>query len=216
MAIMLMAPIYASATVQTPDEIRIGESVYPLCMRPILASYFAQHPDYDVVQGASEKFQPCVPTPDEELPDEVLQEVWTNLWRGYIASFAFVDDRLVVEEIWTHIFGWGEEWTPVIKCAMPESESRYLDWFSGPLYYLQIDQVENSDEEREEYSIFQVDVEKGRLVGSKKLKSEIHGPSSGIHCSAGYDDVPVEEPIIFHWCTTDSPSSSQCVDEESD
>ena len=209
MAIMLLAPIGASATVQTPDEIRIGESVYPLCMRPILASYFAEHPAYDISKGTGGKFEPCNPNSDEEL-----ETISTDLFRGYVARLAFVDGRLVVEEMWTSNFGWDTNWTPVIECAMPDPKSRNLDWYSGVLYYLRIDQVENGEDEQEEYSLFQVGIESGRLVSSKKLRSEIHGSSSGISCSAGWGDEPAEEPIISRWCTTDSPSSSECVDVE--
>ena len=171
MAIILMAPMNVFATAQDPDEIRIGESVYQLCMRPILASYFAQHPDHDIAKGIGGKFEPCNPDPDYDG----FYELSTSLFRNYIARFAVVDGRLVVEEIWTTSFGGSDEWTPIIECAMPDSNSRILDWYSGPLYYMRVDQVENAEGEREEYSLFQVDVEKGRLVSSRKLKSEIHG-----------------------------------------
>ena len=218
-AIVLLVPMSVFATAQTPDEIRIGESVYPLCVRPILASYFAKHPDHDIAKGIGGKFEPCNPDPDYDG----LYEWSTSLFREYVARFAFVDGRLVVEEIWTTSFGGGDEWTPIIECAMPDSDSRNLDWYSGPIYYLRIDQVENTEDEQEEYSLFQVDVENGRLVSSKKIKSEIHGHSSGISCSAGWGaesegwyGQPVEEPIISRWCIADSSSSGSCFDEENE
>lgn len=218
-AIILMAPPNVSATAQDPDEIRIGESVYPLCMRPILASYFAQHPDHDIAKGIGGNFAPCNPDPDYDG----LFELSTSLFREYIARFAVVNGRLLVEEIWTTSFGGSDEWTPIIECAMPDPNSRILDWYSGSLYYMRIDQVESAEGEREEYSLFQVDVEKGRLVSSTQLSSEIHGPSSGISCSAGWGmesegwyGQPVKEPITSRWCIAESSDSGSCFDEESE
>lgn len=211
--VTLFAPPSLQATEQIPDDIRIGETVAPLCMAPILAPYFAQHPDRDLQKGLGEElgeeYEPCNPDPDENL-----SSLSTNLWRGYVASFAIADGVLVVEEVWTSQFGWGDEWTPVIECAMPETEARRLDWFSGPLYYMRVD-PKGDEEEREEYSLFQVDIEQGRYVGTKKLRSEIHGPNSGISCSAGWDEEPAEGPITFGWCLVDSIDAS-CSEQSPD
>jgi hypothetical protein len=199
------------ATNQIPDEIRIGDIEASLCMAPVLSPYFAQNSDRDIGEDMGESFEPCDPNPD----DGKMSGPSTALWRGYVASFAIVNGQLVVEQIWTNRFGWFEEWAPVIDCAMPETKDRLLDWFSGPLYYLRVDPIGGDQEEQEEYSLFQVDIDQGRYVGTKKLRSEVHGPNSGISCSAGWDEEPVEGPTTFGWCQVESIEET-CADQSID
>ena len=212
--VLPFVPLALWATDQIPDEIRIDDTHAPLCMTPILAPYFAKHPDRDIARGSGESYKPC--ESDRDTGDGLLMEISTRLWRGYVASFAIVDNQLVVEQIWSDRFvGDDEGWAPVIDCAMPEPESRRLDWFSGPLYFMQIDPVDGDSEEREEYLLFQIDIEHGRYIGTKKIRSEIHGPSSWVSCSAGWDEEPVEGPIVFGWCQVDSIDAT-CEDQSKD
>jgi hypothetical protein len=211
--VLVVTPLALWATDQIPDQIRIDDTDAPLCMTPILAPYFAEHPDRDIARSKGESYKACEPGRDS---DDGLIELSTRLWRRYVASFAIVDNQLVVEQIWTDNFGGeDEEWAPVIDCAMPEPESRRLDWFSGPLYFMRNDPVDGDSEEREEYSLFQIDIEHGRYMGTKKIRSEIHGPSSWVSCSAGWDEEPVEGPIVFGWCQVDSIDAT-CEDQSRD
>ena len=147
--LLLVAPSSLCATPQIPDNLRIGDTVAPLCMAPLLAPYFAQNPSRDVRNGKGGTYKSC--EPERDTDGVLLEEYSTRLWRRYVASFAIVDGQLVVEQIWADGFGRDDAHRgAVIDCAMPEPESRYLDWFTGPLYYLRTDPVDDGDETERE------------------------------------------------------------------
>ena len=205
-----MSPSNLQATTQVRDEIRIGDVVFPLCAPPLLNPHFAQNPERDLGIASIdvlENYDSC-----STYSEGDLIEIWTSLHRGYVATFAIEDGQLLVEQIWTPIFA-TEAYLPVIDCAMPEPESRYLSWYTGPLYYVLIDPVESEEGDNKKYSLYRVDIEKGQQVASRILRSETHGSSSWLRCSSDWSNDTNEGPITLSRCH-DFADHVECANEK--
>ena len=208
---LLITPSTVQATKQIRDEIRVGDRVFALCAPPPLNPYFAQHLERDLGDLSGEvlaNYESCAPDSKGELI-----EVRTDLHRGYVATLAIVEGRLVVEQIWTSIFDIGKA-VPVIDCAMPEPESRYLTWYSGPLYYVAVDPVESNGKQFERYSLNRVDIKKGKAMDARLLRSEVHGPLSWLYCSFDWSNDTNKGPIEIVRCYESSDNLRWCVPEE--
>lgn len=106
----------AFATAQYPDKILYDGQEYNLHTNP-MEPYFAEHPDRKPETGFS----------------------MTALWRGYVATFAFKANRLVLEDIGIRIRverRGGKppyEWKSILSEVLPEGDTLQVDWFTGIL-----------------------------------------------------------------------------------
>jgi len=114
--ILAIATSSAFATAQHPDKILYDGQEYILHTNP-MEPYFAEHPDLK---------------PETDFPN-------TALWRGYVATFAFKANLLMLEDIEVQIsVERGEEeypykWKSVLGEVVPEGEILKVDWFTGIL-----------------------------------------------------------------------------------
>lgn len=208
--VLFLSPSVLFATNQIPDRIRIDDQVFEVCMSPILTQYFDEHPDQDPTNLPPAR-------PDQRQPSNlddtsgVFEEIIfiSSLVRGYIATFAIEDGHLIVEQM-EHRNG-----QPVIDRAMPDIEDRQLEWFSGPLFYLQIDPVDDNIAAQTKYSLKQIDIDEGRYVDTIELRTETHGRTSGISCSAGWGWDAADGPMTNGWCAVESMTSTTCIDDQS-
>jgi hypothetical protein len=112
----------ASGTAQYPDKIVVDGETYKLHTNP-LEGYFEANPD---------KRHP------REPPETGNHKMSTALWRGYVATFGFDDDTLVLLELETlnplaRHDNDEPEFVSSIDKYFPDAESRICDWYSGLL-----------------------------------------------------------------------------------
>lgn len=101
------------ATAQIPDKLIYEGESYKLFTNP-LESYFKLHPDKK---------------PKPEI-------VMTALWRGYVATFEIKDNKLFVYDIEIQVQKDDDskpEWKSVLAEVFPDTDSQYMDWYSGLL-----------------------------------------------------------------------------------
>jgi hypothetical protein len=156
--ILLIASI-APATTQTPDYIIYGGQKIAIVNQCLMNSYFDKHPD--------------------KRPKGEVQQ--TCLWRGYIATFEFQDNSLVLKDIeilikdadYSARTDFATSLKSIINKVVPEGEFLSIDWFSGILVlgYGDID-LRNSDSEPAYSNYIVLSVKNGKLIGERKFDSE--------------------------------------------
>lgn len=111
----------ALGTAQQSDVIVFEGQTYNLHSNP-LEAYFAAHP---------EKRHPSEPAEDEPYMSS------TSLWRGYVATFGFEDEMLVLRDLETLNPKGMEHGVPRMLSSIneifPNAQSRICDWYSGLL-----------------------------------------------------------------------------------
>ena len=117
-AVLLFVFITSSAfaTAQYPDKIVYEGKEYELHTNPMEA-YFAKHPDKKPRNGI----------------------VSSALWRGYVATFEFKTNSLVLKDIQIQVLKDTEDrkydtsWKSVRGDVVPKGEELPVDWFTGIL-----------------------------------------------------------------------------------
>jgi hypothetical protein len=105
---LVVAPETLRATAQVPDRIEIDGKPYALLVNP-LEDYFDRHP--------------------ERRPSSPARS--SSNWRGYVATFAIVNDQLVVANV--HVtLGTGER-RSVLAEVFPGDARPVVKWFTGNL-----------------------------------------------------------------------------------
>lgn len=114
--LLLVSVLTVLATAQRPDKIIYQGKEYALHTNPMEA-YFEKHPDRMPKTGPRS----------------------TNLWRGYVASFAVTNGLLQLRDIEIMVRVEKEDggsdygFESVIKDVCPEGKPLVIDWFSGIL-----------------------------------------------------------------------------------
>ncbi len=104
------------ATAQYPDKIIYGGKEYDLHSNP-LEPYFEKFPD--------------------SRPENGIRS--SGLWRGYVATFEFLDKSLVLKDIQIEVRKknvqepFETEWKSVIDEVLPNKKKLKIDWFTGIL-----------------------------------------------------------------------------------
>jgi hypothetical protein len=114
--VLLASASSAHATAQYPDKIVYESTEYSLHTNP-MESYFSTHPEKKPTGGV----------------------VSTALWRGYVATFEFEDDILVLKDIEIRFIVETDDgkqdtkWKSVRDQLLPGEEVLPIDWFTGIL-----------------------------------------------------------------------------------
>lgn len=104
------------ATAQYPDKIIYNGKEYSLHSNP-MEEYFAKNPHRKPRGGI----------------------ISSALWRGYVATFEFSENNLILKDI--HIMEWDKSesnshkinWKSVLSEVVPKDEKLKIDWFTGIL-----------------------------------------------------------------------------------
>lgn len=113
---ILIFSAHIFATAQAPDKVIYDGKEYSLHSNP-MEDYFRKFPE-------------------KKPKTEIIS---TALWRGYIATFEFVDKILILKDIQITVRKKGDEnsfateWKSVISGVVPEGEKLKIDWMSGIL-----------------------------------------------------------------------------------
>lgn len=97
------------ATAQAPDELKIGDRTHALHSNPL---------------------RPIAETVMKRLPPS--QVVSSDLWRGYIATFAVREERLYLDDVRVPVSG-DEEYRSVMKELFDDPAPRIATWYTGNL-----------------------------------------------------------------------------------
>lgn len=142
-----LTPVSLFSTIQIPDKVIHKGKEYILHTNP-LEEFFRIHP--------------------EKKPD--FEFTSTALWRGYVATFEIIDDKLFIKDIEvenTKPDFTGNEWKSVLKDIFPDSDKIEADWFSG-LLVLPYGKINNNI--YMDYSDYLViEIENGKLNKEKKF-----------------------------------------------
>jgi hypothetical protein len=110
--LLLSCRTLALATAQAPDVISVAGENNPL------ETYLSQHSEMRPSRLASARFGLVIGSSDN--------------WRGYVASWALVENALVVKDVRVQIAMDGQT-TSVIRDIWPDAETVVATWFSGHL-----------------------------------------------------------------------------------
>ncbi|MCI5135552.1 MAG: hypothetical protein D3920_10875 [Candidatus Electrothrix sp. AW2] len=108
-----LAASSAFATAQYPDKVVYEGKEYSLHTNPMEA-YFTKHPDKKPKNGVMS----------------------TALWRGYVATFEFKTNSLVLKDIEIEIWNEAKDdtsWKSVNDDVIPKGKDLVVDWFTGIL-----------------------------------------------------------------------------------
>lgn len=153
-SIILLLSINLFATAQYPDKIFYKGKEYSLQTNP-MESYFKKYPD-------------------KKPRTEIISSA---LWRGYVATFEFSDNLLILKDINIRIAKKTNDlsseigWKSVISEVSPKNENLKIDWFTGILvlpYGEIVNYVHLGYGSTYEFYIL-LEVEKGVLKKSKEF-----------------------------------------------